>query len=207
MNSLPPPSPSPFDRSEQRRLRSIKILQVAAEMFNKKGFGGTSLEDVAAELKISKASIYNYFENKQSLLFHVYLRAFELTAIASERAEQQEGSGLDRLVTFITTQVELMLDPDHGPVAVLSETSSLTPEDRQTIQAMARRQDERVRAFIEQGMRDGSIRAENATRVEFLIMGMLNWIPKWFHIGGEWTKNDISASVVQMIVHGIGAPQ
>lgn len=207
MNSVSAIASSAFDRDEQRRRRVTEILRVAADTFNKKGFGGTSLDDVAADLKISKPSLYYYFENKQKLLFAVYMRAFEFIHSATEKAEAYEGTGLERLIAFMTYQIEVILDPDLGPVAVLSETHSLAEEDRATIKRLSRRQDDRIRALISEGMADGSIRPEDAARVEFLIMGMLNWIPKWYRIGGKWSAQDISRSVADLLVHGLaGAP-
>ena len=45
-----------FDREQQRRMKQDKLLKVAAECFNQKGFSGTSLKDIARKLSITDAA-------------------------------------------------------------------------------------------------------------------------------------------------------
>ncbi len=56
-----------FDKEEQRRLKRDKLLKVAAECFNQKGFSGTSLKDVAKKLSISDAAIYYYVKKQRRI--------------------------------------------------------------------------------------------------------------------------------------------
>ncbi|WP_436875621.1 TetR family transcriptional regulator [Mammaliicoccus sciuri] len=46
---------------------SEKLIQISIKTFSEKGYHGTSLNDLAIELGIKKASLYNYFISKDDL--------------------------------------------------------------------------------------------------------------------------------------------
>ena len=51
-----------------REQTSKKILEAALEQFAKKGFHGTSMNDIAKAAGVSKGLAYNYFQSKKHLL-------------------------------------------------------------------------------------------------------------------------------------------
>ena len=63
---------SPFRNKLQRESERLEkreaLLLAAVRMFNAKGFFATSLDDVAASLKVSKPLIYHYLGNKDQVL-------------------------------------------------------------------------------------------------------------------------------------------
>jgi AcrR family transcriptional regulator len=63
---------SPFrtasERLEDRALKRDAVLRAAVRMFNEKGFHATSLDDVAASLRVTKPLIYHYLGNKDQVL-------------------------------------------------------------------------------------------------------------------------------------------
>lgn len=70
--------------SEEKKSR---ILNAAFEVFGKYGYHKASINDIAKRAGISKASLFYYFENKESLYF--YLHDFATLSIA---ARMQEGT-------------------------------------------------------------------------------------------------------------------
>lgn len=71
-----------------------RILDVALELFARKGYAETSLREVAAELGITKAALYYHFESKQDILLALHNRVHGLTdemlPLLPERAEDAE---------------------------------------------------------------------------------------------------------------------
>jgi AcrR family transcriptional regulator len=49
------------------------IIEQTAELFNKKGYAGTSLSDITSATGLTKGSIYGNFENKDEVAKEVYL--------------------------------------------------------------------------------------------------------------------------------------
>lgn len=54
---------------ELEKDRKIQIIEAAVKRFTKHGLGKTTLEEVARDLRIGKATIYHYFKSKDELYF------------------------------------------------------------------------------------------------------------------------------------------
>lgn len=55
-----------------------RILDVALDLFTERGYGETSLREVADELGFTKAALYYHFEKKEDILLALHLRLHEL---------------------------------------------------------------------------------------------------------------------------------
>jgi AcrR family transcriptional regulator len=53
------------------------ILDAAIQIFSEKGFHETKLEEIAQKAGFSKASLYNYYEDKESIFLHLAIREHE----------------------------------------------------------------------------------------------------------------------------------
>ena len=49
--------------------RKLQIIKTADKRFSKHGLGKTTLEEIARDLRIGKATIYHYFNSKEDLFF------------------------------------------------------------------------------------------------------------------------------------------
>lgn len=62
-------------KDSRRELNKIKcrqgILKASRRLFSKKGYEDTSIDEVAAKAEVSRATLYNYFPNKESLLIGI----------------------------------------------------------------------------------------------------------------------------------------
>ena len=59
-------------RQEPRQEPRQEILRTAARLFQQQGYDATSMNDVAAALKLSKGGLYHHFQSKDEILFHIH---------------------------------------------------------------------------------------------------------------------------------------
>lgn len=124
-------SPNSISRRERRiAARRIAILEAAGRLFAEKGYHRTTTKDIAEGADVSEGTIYNYFSNKEELLFGImtYLSEsdqFEgrLSSALQENPQSFLLSILNERQRFIQTN-KLMLQ------AILSEIL-VNPELRQ----------------------------------------------------------------------------
>ena len=67
----------PNFRGLDKSLRLQRIFDTATELFHKKGYRTTTLDDVSRELGITKAAVYHYVSSKEELLYIIYIQALE----------------------------------------------------------------------------------------------------------------------------------
>jgi TetR/AcrR family transcriptional regulator len=178
-------------REEILAYKRERILEEAVKLFYERGFTGTTLDDIAAELGVTKPALYYYVKNKEEILFACHLIASELGAQAMTFAESLPGSGLDRVVSLARRYVEL-LTGEFGASAVLTEFDALQPENKRTIVAARDRFDRRFRALIAKGVEDGSIRQLDPKLTVFFFMGSVNWMTHWFRPDGFYNGQEIA---------------
>ena len=193
--------PTPEESAELKR---GSIVRAAAQCFNRSGFHGTSMDDIAARLGVTKAALYRYVKTKHDLLFAAFNIAMDSSFANLAIGEKQGATGLEKLHITLRGYLRDLIGTFGHPV-VLLEDGALLPEQQL---ALLRRRDEaekRFRALVEEGVRDGSITPCNSKLAVFALMGAVNWVPKWYRSDGEWTPELISDSLVELIMRGIAA--
>lgn len=83
-------------------------------MFNERGFHATSLDDVAASLGVTKPVIYHHLGNKDQVLLECVRVGLGQLRSAADESQRIDGSGLDRLTTFLRLYAEVTMDDSAG---------------------------------------------------------------------------------------------
>ncbi len=171
--------------SESYQQRRREIARVAAEIFNKKGFRGTSLGAVAEALGTDRASLYYYIANKRELFDEVVREVSEANVAMAEAMLASAQPALEKLRTLI---VELMKSyGEHYPLLYvyirenLSHVESDRTEWSQYMRMINRKYEEAIVAIVQEGLDDGTIRPLASARVlAFGMIGMIGWTNRWF---------------------------
>ena len=61
----------------KNNLRSVWILEAASSLFAEKGFHRTTTKEIAEAADVAEGTLYNYFDNKNDLLFEIINRLSE----------------------------------------------------------------------------------------------------------------------------------
>ena len=191
-------------RDDQFAAKRAALIRKAARAFSARGFYNTSLDDIAAELGVTKPALYYYVKNKEEILYACHLISNELGIQAMTFAERLPGSGLDRVVALARRYVEL-LTGEFGASAVLMEFDALQPEKKKTIVAGRSRFDRRFRALIAKGVEDGSIRKVDPKLTVFFFMGSVNWMTRWFRPDGAFSGQEIADRFADYLQESIKA--
>ncbi len=162
------------------QLQRDRMLKAAAQCFNRKGYSGTSLKDVADILGLTDAALYYYVRNKEELVFQCYVRAADVGREAMERAVAEGKTGLEQVRLYLQYHIEIIVG-DRGPIAIMSEIPSLNADHRDEILSVSRTHSANFEAILERGIADGSIASCDVRMTGNAIMGSINWIPKWYH--------------------------
>jgi AcrR family transcriptional regulator len=70
-----------------------RILDVALELFNEKGYDGTSLREIAERLGVTKAALYYHFERKEDILLELHLRLHGIGRNILDRVDALDSEG------------------------------------------------------------------------------------------------------------------
>jgi TetR/AcrR family transcriptional regulator len=184
-------------REDVHGIKRREVLREAAASFNFKGYHATSMNEIAASLGVTKAALYHYFPNKNSLLVACFEHAMDAAFASMERARKDGRNGRERLVLTMSYYVAQLLD-ELNCCVVLMEEQALEPEDHAKLVRQRDRFERALRAFVREGIEDGSVAPCDPKLAIFVILGAMNWVPKWFKPSGAWKSDQLNAALAQM---------
>src|ERR1039457_7405495 len=113
-----------------------EILRTAARLFQQRGYDATSMNDVAAALKLSKGGLYHHFQSKDEILFEIMNHAMEITQERVLAPVRSISGAEDRLRALIRLHIEVVLSPrDREITVMLHENHPLPAALRKRINA------------------------------------------------------------------------
>lgn len=193
--------PGRTDLYEKKRRRA---LEVAARAFNERGFYKTSLDDVAAELNVTKAALYYYFKNKDEILFECHTAAIQQITEAPLEGFRSDGSGLEKVEEFVRRYVGMIVE-SFGRCLVLVGTQPLEPANAAKCRKGRRGINDLLESLVQEGIEDGSIQARDAKVSAFLIFGALNWVAQWYSEKGRLSLEDLTELAVEHVTGSLRA--
>jgi hypothetical protein len=84
-----------------------------------------------------------------------------------------------------------------------SEEANLPARLARALAAQKDRYDKGVESIVEEGVRLGAFRDVPARLVVFGLLGMLNWLYKWYNPRGRWGAEDISSAFLAVLEGGL----
>lgn len=177
--ALPDPTPQSPDGQEWRET----FLVAATRLINQRGYRGASVEDISAQLNVTKGSFYHHHEDKDALVVECFERTFAVTRKAQADARALADDSWGQLSSATAALVAYQLS-DHGPLLRASSMGALPIEIRHEMAQGYNRGSERFAAIISDGVAEGSIRAVDPMIAAHMINSMLNaaaslgvWVP------------------------------
>ncbi|MCT2399474.1 TetR/AcrR family transcriptional regulator [Novosphingobium mangrovi (ex Huang et al. 2023)] len=110
---------------EQARARHEMLLARALDHFLDKGFEATTIEAIAADVNMTKRTVYARYEDKTALFRASVRRGTERRAVSQEVIEGTRAESLDEtLVNIAMLRIDLVSTPDGAKLQRLINTES-----------------------------------------------------------------------------------
>ncbi len=106
----------PIDVQLQERRRA-EILDQAAKLFAARGYASTDTQELAAELDVSKGTIFRYFPTKRELFSAAIERSLEQLRLAVDHAADGVDDPLEKIIAAMTAYLRFF--DDHPEVIEL----------------------------------------------------------------------------------------
>lgn len=192
--------------NEQFDRKRDVLLREAAASFNRRGYHGTSLAEIAKKLGVTKAALYTYVPSKEELLYFCHDSAMDSAVEILAQARAGSGDGLQKLAITLRRYLELMLGED-GCYVVLLEENAMKPAHMRAIIKRRDKFEQGLRELVSEGIADGSIVPCNPKLAIFMIMGAMNWSRKWYQPDGVWTGAQIAVALTEILERSLaGTP-
>lgn len=174
-----PDHESPFSRRQERARKTAAIRAAAAQRFSTHGVQGTRLEDIAADLGLTKTSIAYYYPSKDKLAEAVFLTAAEFLEEAIVQAEDSNSPPDQKIIRLFQAYADQLIEALEGQrshPAQLQELDSLPGDMQARIVSRLSAAVGRVNAMVQEWLDSSDQALGRSEPVTFCLFALLDWL-------------------------------
>ncbi|MBT2582665.1 TetR/AcrR family transcriptional regulator [Planococcus sp. ISL-109] len=178
-------------REQKAAKKREDILRSASLVISRQGYHNATMEDIAAELLMTKGALYYYFKNKEELLY----RCHEL--ILTEAKEKMlaiteaDLPSVEKMRKAIHHHIEVAIrEKEVFNLIVKPETTF----SKDNIPEIIEKRDEYAELFdriIDEGIVRGEFEVPEKKMARMIILGATNWIQVWYSPEGKYSAEDV----------------
>lgn len=181
-----------------------RIRLAAVRLFTAQGYAATSIKQLANELKMVPANLYNYYPNKESLLFEVL--SHQLTELLERDAAivKKYPDPVARLRALI---VDLVMEDLRNPQAAFvgrHGLNGLSGTRRERISQMMADVRRVWLSAVRDGVKSGDFDTADPKLSTLTILSLCASTSTWFHPGGEHSAEEIAEHTALLALRGLG---
>jgi TetR/AcrR family transcriptional repressor of nem operon len=152
-----------------------RIIEIAAPLFNQRGYEGCAIADIMEATGLNKGGIYRHFESKEELAAEAFDYAWKTVSATRRRGMDAVTNEVDRLKLHVANFLEAPVFPGGCPVLNTGvDSDDGNPVLRARVRAAFQNWRSMIVDTLEQGKRSGTVRPDIDTlRVANRLIGSL----------------------------------
>lgn len=183
--------------------KEAEILEVAMRIFREKGYHAASMQEIANAVGMQKGSLYYYISSKQELLFKIFEEAIASMARTLEAIYARPVTPREKLSLAIAAHVKAISQRLDMLTIFLRETKVLSPAQEEIVDINRLRYERLMQRIITEGMKAGELRPMDSKLVTYALLGMTNWIYRWYNPSGRYGAEEIAAIFSDLVFNGL----
>jgi AcrR family transcriptional regulator len=196
------PKISAASLSEHRAETLDRLLEAFGELVMAQGYDAVSLADVAAEAGMARTAIYNYFREREELLFAWTDREVARTMDALHEEVDQAPSAAEKLRVFVHSQLASFTDRHLPPGREVAHI--LGPEAHRRFQAHVEPLEKLGEQIIAHGVEAGEFTVEDPAATVAMVLGCIG-AERGPLSNGEHHLDGATDSVTAFLLRALGA--
>ena len=190
-------------RRKRSSTRRSTIIEKARELFWRKGYDGTSLWDIARACGFKPGNIYNYFQDKEHLLYEVlYEEASGLTEMQNSYDENENPVEQWRWIINLSTDVATGSKRAYGLLFDV-ELRNLTPPHRKKIIELLDNYERFIGNVIQAGIDAGYFAEVDVKLACYAVVSMVLRTKVWYSPKGRLTSDEIADFIFRFTLEGL----
>lgn len=181
-------------RAEAQRDR---VLQASIAIFSRRGFRATSMNEIAAEVGLSKPTLYHYFKNKEELLVRIYSDMLDESLDLARATVAAAPTPFDAIRDLIASRVVYTCEHQQVLRVCFEEEHELPGELEGRLLPLRHAFESLLIDQLAQHLRQHpQVRLPMDPKVYVnMCLGAVNWFYKWYRPEGPRAPAELGAQV------------
>ena len=160
--------------------RKQEIIITASRLFKERGYNAISMRDLAAEMGIKAASLYNHISSKQEILGLIILKVAEEFTQHINTIYLDKLSSIKKLEAIIQNHIEITLKYTHHLACMNNDWIHLEDEYKQRYLNLRNEYESKFRQILQQGKDEGELKDIDLEIVVFSVLTTLRTLHIWY---------------------------
>jgi AcrR family transcriptional regulator len=183
--------------------RREEIVEAAARLFKQKGYAATTMREIAEQVGMEAASMYNHIKGKEEVLTDICFRISDEYIAQLNEIETTMDAPIDKLKALIRLHIRIVFDDPNG-ISVANNEWKHLPEAALTQFKAARRDYEtRFAHIIEEGVEKGDINPINPKVALFTILSATRWVELWYKPNRDLSPKVLEEDIIRLLMNGL----
>lgn len=183
--------------------RKEEIIRVAARLFKEKGYSAVSMRDIAQEMHIKAASLYNHITSKQEILATLVLEVAVAFTESMNTIAAESISPLQKIERVIEVHIDITVNHTEGIAALHNDWMHLEGKNLLMFIEMRDAYESNFRAILHQGIQEGILQEKHPEVMLFSILSTLRTLYLWNEKRGKLEGTVLKKELVSVLIKGI----
>jgi len=192
------PAPARTVDNSQQPDRRQQILEIAARIFARKGYRGTSMRDIGDQAGVFGGSLYHHIRSKDALFVELHDAALDAAAARIAAAVAERTDPWERLAAGCTTLLEIQLDPESLTLPMMNDFREVPADVRERLIERRDRFEMQFRSLVDALPLPAHL---DRSIYRNMLLSQLNTAANWYR-PGRLTPAEIAAQMVAIFRHG-----
>lgn len=183
--------------------RKDEIISVAANLFKEKGYSAVSVRDIADQMGMKAASLYNHISSKQEILSILVMTLARTFTHGMNEVMDADGTPLEKIKQLIELHIDITVNSSEALAALNNDWMHLENQDFTDFVQMREDYEENFRAIIKAGIDQGQFQPRHPEVILFSILSTLRTLYLWYQKRGKLDVNVLKKDMVAVLIEGI----
>lgn len=192
-------------RQRKTAKKKDDILRMAVRVLSEKGYHGTTMEEIASNLLMTKGSVYYYFKDKQDLLYQSQIMLLHRSIENMEAVQQENLLVIEKLKKAMMVHIVYLLDERSGFEMMVKPEHIFSDEQLEEIFTLRDDYGKCFDQFIREGIEAKVLSGVDIKLARNIILGAMNWVTQWYSENGKKDKTEFAESVsdylLRILIH------
>lgn len=180
-----------------------QILEVSAQLFRKQGFVATTMQDIASQLSIKPASLYNHIDSKQEILQTLLLSKAKKFVGGMRDITASSLTPIEKLQKVIGLHVRMTVEHTNDMALMVGEWKHLEDDAKRQYVKARNSYDKSFRLILRACVCDGYLKDLPIGIMLFSILSTLRYLYSWFDRNRGISSIELEKQLYQSLITGL----
>jgi hypothetical protein len=190
-------------KSSKTNTRKDVIIAKAALLFREKGYSATSMRDLAENVGVEAASLYNHIKSKAEILQDICFKTANDSMSHIGELEASQQSSIGKIESILRFHIQQIIHHYEEVYVMDREWKHLTDPYLSNMQNQRRSYRQRIAAIIEEGIKKKEIKDIDATTAVLIMLHADSGIESWHRSIKRISAEMLEENMITILVGGL----